>query len=380
MEFEYTTRERGIKPLKEGFLVKKGHVRTNWRTRWFVLYQDALAYFKNKGDEFAAGSVPLQGCSVISPCTQYKKKQGVFNLTSSEGKELLMQASTDEERDEWAKAIGEAIRELDCISIDANGLSGSDVKHDELITAMQDPEAGIKLESHKIDQQTVLRDCFTGAALIDWLIKWGFTEDREKGIALATDLVAAAHLQPQARSRDMANKLVLDDPKSLYKFSAFHMSDIKHVIPESSSSSDDSDDETITNKKCQPIQTKGLKGHGGKVVKQGFMMKRGHVRHTWKARLFVLWDEPPYLQYYRGSKSKAGDNKPLGEIPLRWCKVNLVNPNDKKDVTVKNKSRQNLFSVMTHKNKLYVLQASNPEERDEWMRAIMAPSAVGSTS
>ena len=41
-----------------------------------------------------------------------------------------MQASTDEERDEWAKAIGEAIREVDCISIDANGLSGSDVKHE----------------------------------------------------------------------------------------------------------------------------------------------------------------------------------------------------------------------------------------------------------
>ena len=53
------------------------------------------------------------------------------------------------------------------------------------------------------------------------------------------------------------------------------MSDIKRVIPDSSSSSDDSDDETITNKKCQlKIQTKGLKGHGGTVVKQGFMMKR----------------------------------------------------------------------------------------------------------
>ena len=71
----------------------------------------------------------------------------------------------------------------------------------------------------------------SGAALIDWLIKWGFTEDREKGIALATDLVAAAHLQPQARSRDMASKLVLDDPKSLYKFvSKCKENDFVHVF------------------------------------------------------------------------------------------------------------------------------------------------------
>ena len=40
-----------------------------------MLYQDALAYFKNKGDELAAGVVELQGCSVLSPCPQYTKKQ-----------------------------------------------------------------------------------------------------------------------------------------------------------------------------------------------------------------------------------------------------------------------------------------------------------------
>ena len=40
-----------------------------------MLYQDALAYFKNKGDELAAGVVELQGCSIISPCPQYTKKQ-----------------------------------------------------------------------------------------------------------------------------------------------------------------------------------------------------------------------------------------------------------------------------------------------------------------
>ena len=61
---------------------------------------------------------------------------------------------------------------------------------------------------------------FTGEALIDWLIKWGFSEDRGKALALATDLVAAAHIQPQAKSREVAGsgKLVADDSRALYKF------------------------------------------------------------------------------------------------------------------------------------------------------------------
>ncbi|CAI8020429.1 Pleckstrin-2 [Geodia barretti] len=36
--------------LKEGFLVKKGHVRHNWRTRWFVLTKKQLSYFRKRQD------------------------------------------------------------------------------------------------------------------------------------------------------------------------------------------------------------------------------------------------------------------------------------------------------------------------------------------
>ena len=46
------------------------------------------------------------------------------------------------------------------------------------------------------------------------------------------------------------------------------------------------------------------------------------------------------------------------------------------EVTVKNKERNNLFSVVTQKGKMYVFQASSPEEREGWMRAIMSPSDV----
>ncbi|XP_022103901.1 pleckstrin-2-like [Acanthaster planci] len=367
--------------LKEGFLVKKGHVRTNWRTRWFVLFNDALAYYKKKNDEYAAGAVLLAGCSVLSPCPQYTKKTGVFQLSTLDGLELLMQASNEAERDEWAKAIGDAIRT--CSSAEGqNGrrseLTEAQVKRSkEIIQAMQDPGAGIKLKTKTLDG-TEYKFCFSGQELVDWLLKWSFAETRKDAVAIATDLVIAAHLHPLVRCRTLANcrQALLDEPRAFYKFSAFHMSAIKALLPSSSDS--DSSNDSDTEAKSRPVSVsaiKSLKGRGGKPVKQGFMMKRGHVRHTWKARLFVLWDEPPYLMYYRGSK--AGDEKPLGEIPLRWCKVDIVDASrDHSDLSLKNKQRQNLFSVTTEKGKMYVMQAGSPEERTEWMRAIMSPNDI----
>ncbi|XP_038060654.1 pleckstrin-like [Patiria miniata] len=367
--------------LKEGFLVKKGHVRTNWRTRWFVLFKDALAYYKKKDDEYAAGAVILRGCSVLSPCPQYKKKEGVFQVSARDGMELLMQASNETERDEWVKAIGDAIRV--CSSVGGeNGhqpeLSEAQVKRNkDIIQAMQDPDAGIKLKTKTLDG-TEYKHCFTGQELVDWLLKWSFAEVRNHAVGIGTDLVTAAHLQPLARCRTLSNcqKSLLDEPRAFYKFSAFHMSAIKALIPSSSDSdsSHDSDAEAKP-RSMSAASLKSLKGHGGKAVKQGFMMKRGHLRHTWKARLFVLWDEPPYLTYYRGSK--VGEEKPLGEISLRWCKVDIVDASrEQPDISLKNKRRQNLFSVTTEKGKTYVMQVGSPEERTEWMRAIMSPSDI----
>lgn len=37
------------KPDKEGELKKQGHVVKNWKTRWFVIQNDHLFYFKAKG-------------------------------------------------------------------------------------------------------------------------------------------------------------------------------------------------------------------------------------------------------------------------------------------------------------------------------------------
>ncbi|XP_072176945.1 pleckstrin-like [Diadema setosum] len=370
------------KVLKEGFLVKKGHKRTNWRTRWFVLSEDSIAYYKQRTDSLPAGVVELRGCSVVSPCTQYANKKGfVFLLTNQGGHELLMQASTDAEREAWAKALGDAIVECDRSKEDVE-VSGSSaqngINYQELIQAMQDPDAGITLGTHKVDDTTVYKDCFTGAQVITWLVDWAFAETRERALEIGTKLLTQAQLQPMTCSLDNATcrKIFVDDEEALYRFSSLNMSNLRNVLDSSDSSSSDSDsEEKLSRKPKEDLPAKSFKGHGGKVVKQGFLLKRGHVRHTWKARLFVLWDEPAYLQYYRGSK--AGEEKPLGEIPLHKCVVGAQEAQEKSDVTVKNKARQNLFSVTTKKGRVYVFQARTPEERNDWMKAIVSPISVG---
>ncbi|XP_041460095.1 pleckstrin-like [Lytechinus variegatus] len=367
--------------IKEGFLVKKGHKRTNWRTRWFVLTNDSIAYYKQTSDALPAGVVELRGCSVISPCLQYANKKGfAFMITNQEGHELLMQASTVEEREAWAKAIGAAIVECDRSKETDVELHSpqSKINYHDLVEAMKDPDAGIERGMHKVDETTVYKDCFTGNQMVTWLIDWSFAEGREKGIEIGSKLLTQALLQPMTCGLDNAacRKTFVDEEEALYRFSSLNMSNLKNVLDSSDSSSSDSEtEERLPKKGKDELPIKPLKGHGGKIVKQGFLLKRGHVRHTWKARLFVLWDDPAYLQYYRGSK--AGDEKPLGEIPLFKCSVGVQEAREKSDVTVKNKNRQNLFSVTTKKGKVYVFEARTPEEREDWMRAIISPLSVG---
>ncbi|XP_071818040.1 pleckstrin-2-like isoform X2 [Apostichopus japonicus] len=355
--------------IKEGFLVKKGHVRTNWRTRWFALYDDVLLYYKKKGDKLAAGAVPLKGCSVLSPCPMYQKKKSVFQVSSRISHELLIQAHSDAERDEWAQAIGDAIKACDRLKEQQSSHTGVDLN--ELITALQDQGAGIKLKEKTVNN-VLYTNCFSGHDLIEWLIEWSFAETPEESIALATSLVAEAHLQPLARCKSLeeCRKIFFDDD-TLYKFSAYNLGDLKRTFDESSDSEFSSEEESESEEKKAQPKTTGPTARG-KIVKQGFLIKRGHMRHTWKARLFVLWDNPPLLQYYKGSK--VSGEKPLGEVPIRWCTVNTVEQTQDSEVTVKNKARVNLFSVVTQKGKMFVLQASTPEEREDWMRAIMSPA------
>ena len=50
--------------MHTGWLWKQGHLRKNWKLRWFVLKSQFLFYFKNKQSFQPLGAIPLRSCVV----------------------------------------------------------------------------------------------------------------------------------------------------------------------------------------------------------------------------------------------------------------------------------------------------------------------------
>ncbi|XP_037550752.1 pleckstrin-2 [Nematolebias whitei] len=64
-------------PLREGFLVKRGHIVHNWKARWFVLTPDKLLYYKykeGKRDSCQRGKILLKDCLITCPFLEYENR------------------------------------------------------------------------------------------------------------------------------------------------------------------------------------------------------------------------------------------------------------------------------------------------------------------
>jgi serine/threonine protein kinase len=91
----------------EGWLMKQGHVRRNWKERWFVLKGDRLYYFKNT-DQHAGtprGIIPLGHCLVEEDTSV--RKQFCFKLTPRKTQLLpfFIYAYSDAEYRDWLRAL-----------------------------------------------------------------------------------------------------------------------------------------------------------------------------------------------------------------------------------------------------------------------------------
>jgi hypothetical protein len=104
----------GAAVYKSGFLCKRGEIVKNWKMRFFVLRPGDLSYFETK-DDALHGETPinifyLKGATIEkAPYSKYSKSCVIeCSFAPSSGNSarlLIMEASDDEECDEWVRAL-----------------------------------------------------------------------------------------------------------------------------------------------------------------------------------------------------------------------------------------------------------------------------------
>ncbi|KAF7710800.1 pleckstrin-2 [Silurus meridionalis] len=347
--------------LKEGFLVKRGHVVHNWKVRWFVLKAEQLLYYRFEGgkrDSCHRGSIPLQACEITCPYLEYENRPLVIRLKTNTLSEYFLEACSREERDEWAVEISAAVRRLG--SGDAPGLSPAvwktshslqlhSVNLSQVVDSMYDVHSGIKMSSH-VEQGSTYMNCFSGSAVVDWLVFTQLALTRVEAVTLASALVdegsvRAVGFKSVAAVRNAAlGEQFLDDSTALYSFA-------ESFKKRGSLKSE---------KSMSAVEL------SGRVQKRGYLIKQGHNVKNWKVRLFVLRSEPGFLHYYNPSKD---DITPVGGFSLRGCLISSLDDNGVPS-GVKGKVQGNLFKIITQRDIHYFFQAPTHQEKMNWIEAL----------
>ncbi|XP_078089287.1 pleckstrin-2 [Mustelus asterias] len=102
--------------VKQGFLVKQGHKRKNWKVRRFVLRSEPshLHYYDpcKENNNQPAGGLSLRGCLVsaledngIAPGIKGNVQGNLFKIITTDDVHYYMQAGSRAERSEWIQAI-----------------------------------------------------------------------------------------------------------------------------------------------------------------------------------------------------------------------------------------------------------------------------------
>ncbi|XP_062379273.1 pleckstrin-2 [Sardina pilchardus] len=352
--------------LKEGFLVKRGHLVLNWKARWFVLLPDKLMYYKYEGgkkDSSKRGTIPLAGCVITCPFLEHENRPLVLRLQTHTSDQYFLEACSREKRDDWAACIRAVVEKLRCANGESSGpespvqpqrkgsssLKLHNVNLSEVVDAMYDVHSGIRMTSH-VEHGSSFSNCFSGSAVVDWLVFMQMALTRVEAVTLASALLEEGYVRAigvrsvEALRNVALGEQFLDDSTALYSFS-----------------------ENFKKRGSVKAETSlSALELSGKVKKRGFLLKQGHKRKNWKVRLFVLRADPGYLHYYDPTKD---DLNPVGGFCLRGCLVSALNDSGVPS-GVKGKVQGNLFKIITQSNTDYYIQAPSKQEEMDWIEAI----------
>ena len=104
---------KASEPNYSGLLHKRGHVRTNWKQRYFEIQGSEVLYYVRKRDDAPKGRIPLRGATVIGWRTgSVAGHDSEFAVVTHSGEQYPLRAHTPVARKKWEleleKAIGQA--------------------------------------------------------------------------------------------------------------------------------------------------------------------------------------------------------------------------------------------------------------------------------
>jgi hypothetical protein len=97
-------------PTKEGWLEKQSRHLKRWKKRWFALQDSYLLSFKKERgyDEAPTETIDLKIFSSVKSSEDYTHKAHSFDVYSSD-MVFSMVAASENEKEDWIRAIGRAI-------------------------------------------------------------------------------------------------------------------------------------------------------------------------------------------------------------------------------------------------------------------------------
>ncbi|RUS78941.1 hypothetical protein EGW08_013282 [Elysia chlorotica] len=369
--------------LMSGYMLVQD-ANKKWKTRWFVLTEDQLACCHKKNKSVVISSLMLQGCAIVCPAPNHSElnTQGLLKLNLPDGEEYLLHAGGPEDRDRWAHVLGAVIR---CLSTSQQVRASPQHHHHfhcglsaiEIIGALQDPDAGVEATNH-LRGGNVFKNCFTGADIVDWLLRWSLVRNRGNGASMGQALLKLGHLQEvDLKDGTSGFSPKFSDNDKLYRFTSINLGAKRNSFYDSadsdSSSSDDDEDED-----CDTLEQQVKKG---KTLKEGFLAKKRSIRKGWKVLKVVVRDNPPTLQYFRAKYAATTDDKfPCKLIHLDKCKVmEIIKPpplskgasstSSTADPAMAASPRYRLV-IRRHKRKAFSFQMKDEQEKVEWMSAL----------
>ncbi|XP_078488339.1 pleckstrin-2 [Ciona intestinalis] len=375
----------------EGFLTKRGHVRHNWKTRWFKLSDNSLRYYKNQKHTVPNGRIALENSTLAKEnvlgegsTSEELKREHVFKVTTATGVEYPMQAPTKVEFDIWTDVIQNVINRLSPGSKESGSLLAplnrnellpeptSEIrKHAKTLVSLGNmADGGVEKEARMIDG-VMHTDGFSGLGLQQWMwTNMGLTgSEAEVTVSGLLRVGLLQCLTPDVTSlpfTDLHYYELLTDESSLKSMSSTYLSSVRSQSRDDLSVKSPVPTDKISTLKHKDSTNLPKDLPPGRILKRGILFKRGHFVPSWKCRCFVLQDSGT-LSYFDPSKK---NRKVLNTLNLRGATVfpvakiaaevalRMANPPD------------HLFCVKVASGSLYLIIAASDTERDDWIRAI----------